>query len=185
MIQSNLKMSEEFTFSVGMANISFAESESSLSGANAQEAASGSVANICGMLHYRFKTDDRKAWFGQFTFPLMAGEGSYMSAGGGLEYYFGQSTPAQMTLRDATTTLSVKPINRYFVSGGLNLGYISYLTETAKKNDTLLELELGGGVSHRFETWSLRVQAGLARGVGVATTTMGMKAMVGGIFFLE
>ena len=179
-------MSDEFTFSVGMANVSFTETQSSLSGANAKEAASGSVANIAGMLHYRFKTDDRKAFFGQFTFPLMAGaEGNYMSAGAGMEYYFGRAGAAQMTLRDATTTLSIRPINRYFLSGGINLGYISYLTETAKKNDTLLELEVGGGMSHRFESWTIRLQAGLARGVGVATTTMGMKAMVGGTFFLE
>lgn len=178
-------MSDEITFAVGMANIGFTENQSSLSGANVKEAASGSVASISGMLHYRFKSDDRKAWYGQFTFPLMASEGSYMSGGGGLEYYFGKSSSGQINLRDATTSLTIKPINRYFLLAGINMAYISYLTETAKKNDTLLELEAGGGMSHRFEKWTLRVHGGLARGVGVATSTMGMKAMVGGVFFLD
>lgn len=124
------------------------------------------------------------AWYGQFTFPLMASQGSYLSGGGGVEYYFGKN-PAKIILQDATTSFILSPVTRYFVMGGLNMAYISYLTETAKKNDTLLEIDLGGGMSRRFDKWTLRLQGGIARGVGVATTTMGMKAMIGGIFFLD
>lgn len=184
-LQSGLKTSDEFSVLLGMTNISFAESQSSLSGPNQKEAASGSVASISGMLHYRFKAGEKTAWFGQFTFPLMAGEGTYLSGGGGMEYYFGNSNTARITLQDATTSFTLSPITRYFLSGSMNMAYISYLTETAKKNDTMLELELGGGASRRFDKWTLRAQAGLARGIGVATTTMGMKAMIGGIFFLD
>jgi hypothetical protein len=101
-----------------------------------------------------------------------------------MEYYWGQAT-SRSVLKDATTSFTLSPVMRYFAYGGLNMGYIAYLTPTAKKNDTLLEIELGGGLSRRFSKFSLRVQAGMARGVGVATTTMGMKAMVGGIFFLD
>lgn len=169
---------------IGMANIGFTENQSSLSGPNVSEAASGSVASISGMLHYRFRTDEKLAWYGQFTFPMMASEGSYISGGGGIEYYFGKA-PAKIILQDSITSFTLTPVTRYFLIGGLNMGYISYITETAKKNDTLLEIDLGGGISHRFSKWTLRAQAGIARGVGVATTTMGMKAMVGGIFFLD
>jgi hypothetical protein len=183
-IQSNLKKSDEFSMLIGMTNIGFTEGQSSLSGPNLSTPASGSVAGISGMLHYRFKTNEKTAWYSQFTFPLMATEGTYMSAGGGMEYYFGQA-PAKITLSDSTTTLTLTPLSRYFVWGGLNLGYLAYLTETAKKNDTMLEIDLGGGWSKKFTSWTLRAQAGLSRGVGVATTSMGMKAMVGGIFFLD
>lgn len=184
-IQSTgLKTSEEFSLLIGMANISFTESQSTLQGENVQEAASGSVASISGQMHYRFKTIDRKAWYTQFTFPLMAGQGSYMSGGGGLEYYWGKA-PAKVILKDATTSFTLSPVTRYFVNIGLNMAYIAYVTETAKKNDTLLEIDLGGGISRKFNSWTLRASAGIARGVGVTTTTMGMKAMIGGIFFLD
>ena len=185
MIQSGLKKSDEFSVMMGMANISFTESQSALNGPNQQTPASGSVASISGMLHYRFRTDGNKAWYGQFTFPLMASQGTYFSSGGGLEYYFGNSNAAKVILQDATTSLSITPVTRYFLLGGLNIAYISYLTDTAKKNDTLLEIDLGGGVSRRFEKWTFRVQAQIARGIGISTTTLGMKAMVGGIYFLD
>lgn len=184
MITTGLKKSDEFSLLMGMANIGFTETQSALSGPNQQTPASGSVASISGQLHYRFRTDDKKAWYSQFTFPLMASEGSYLSGGGGLEYYFG-TAPAKIILKDATTSFTLTPVTRYFVSGGLNMAYIAYLTETAKKNDTLLEIDLGGGMTRKFNSWTLRAQAGIARGVGVATTTMGMKAMIGGIFFLD
>lgn len=169
---------------VGMANVSFTETEASLEGENKQEASSGSVAGISGMLHYRFRTDDRVAWYSQFTFPLMPGEGTYLSAGAGLEYYWGKSS-AKVTLNDATTSFVLTPVTRYFILGGVNMAYLAYLTPNAKKNDTLLEIELGGGISRKFKSWTIRAQAGMARGIGIATNTMGMKGMVGGIFFLD
>jgi hypothetical protein len=184
MISSGLKKSEEVSILLGMANISFTESQSALSGPNQSTPASGSVASISGMLHYRFRTDEKLAWYGQFTFPLMASEGSYLAAGAGGEYYFGKA-PARVVLKDATTSFTLSPVTRYFLMAGINMAYISYLPETANKNDTLLEIDVGGGMSRRFEKWTLRIQGGMARGVGVATSTMGMKAMIGGIFFLD
>lgn len=184
MVKSSLQTSDEISLLIGMANIGFTESQSTLTGPNKTEAASGSVAAISGMLHYRFRTEEKRAWYTQFTFPLMSGTGSYLSGGGGMEYHFGKA-PAKITLRDATTSFTLTPTTRYFIAGGLNIGYIAYTTETAKKNDTLLEIDVGGGMSKRFNKWTLRVQGGIARGVGVVTTTMGMKAMVGGIFFLD
>ncbi|MGE3609947.1 MAG: hypothetical protein AB7I27_10210 [Bacteriovoracaceae bacterium] len=167
-----------------MTNTSYTENASALSGPNQSTQASGAVMNISGMLHYRFKTIGRRAFTSQFTFPLMASQGTYLSAGGGMEYYWGQAS-AQNILNDATSQLTLTPSFRYFALFQLNVGYIAYLTETAKKNDTLLEMEAGGGLSKKFNSWTLRAQAGIARGIGVTTTTMGMKAMIGGIFFLD
>ncbi len=169
---------------IGMANIGFTENQSTLQGENVQVAASGSVASIAGQIHYRFHTNERIAWFGQFTFPMMASQGSYLSGGGGIEYYWGKA-PAKVTLRDATSSFTLLPVTRFFFSGGINMAYLAYLTETAQKNDTLLEIDIGGGISRKIGKYTIRASAGIARGVGVATTTMGMKAMVGGIFFLD
>lgn len=169
---------------LGMVNVSYVESQTSLQGENQTKAASGSVSSINGTIHYRFKTEDRFAWFSQFTFPLTASQGSYLGGGGGLEYYWGKS-PAKMNIQDATTSFTLTPITRFFMLGAVNMGYLAYLTETAKKNDTLLEVELGGGLSRKFKYFNLRSQASLARGIGVTTTSIGMKFMIGGIFFLD
>lgn len=170
---------------IGMASISFTENESKATGPNKKEAASGSVSGINGSLHYRFLQYEKIVYFGQFSFPLLASEGTYLAAGGGAEYYFGKGAASKLVLRDSMTSLIITPVMRYFAYGGLNLAYISYDTETAKKNDTLVELELGGGLSRKFSKFTLRAQAGFARGVGVATATTGLKAMFGGIFYLD
>lgn len=155
-----------------------------LQGENQVVPASGSVASISGMLHYRFKSMGNRAWYGQFTFPLITGEGTYISAGGGMEFYWGEAH-SRTILQDATTSLVLSPVSRYFTYLELNLGYLAYTTETAKKNDTLLELGGGGGLSRRVGKWTLRAQLGAARGVGVITSTIGMKFLFGGTFFLD
>jgi len=169
----------------GLANIGFTETQSTLQGPNQTTAASGSVAAISGIAHYKFMIQNRRAFYTQFTFPLLASQGSYLSGGGGIEYYFGQSQAAKTILSDSTTSLTITPDLRYFGFAGVNMGYIAYLTPTAKKNDTTLEIELGGGLSKKFTKFTLRTQASIARGTGVSTTTMGMKFFAGGIFFLD
>jgi hypothetical protein len=181
---SDVQQAKELSFLVGMANISFTEAQSTLSGPNQTVASSGSVAAISGMLHYRFLTSGKRAFYSQFTFPMMGGEGSYLSGGAGMEYYWGENS-ARNTLHDSTTTLAISPVMRFFALGQLNLAYLAYNTLSAKKSDTLLELELGGGLSRQFSKFTLRAQAGIARGVGVTTTTMGMKLFVGATFFFE
>lgn len=169
---------------VGMANLSLTENALSLTGPNQKTAMSGKVSSINGLLHYRFMNFEKISLFGQFSFPLMANEGTYLSGGAGAEYYFGEAS-SKMTLNDSITSLVITPTMRYFAYGALNIAYVSYTTLTAKKNDTLFEVELGGGISRKFSKFSLRGQAGFARGVGVISTTTALKAMIGGIFFLD
>lgn len=167
-----------------MTSLSFAETKSTLQGENQVAAASGSTSGISGMIHYRFNTLERWAWYSQFTFPLIASQGTYFSGGGGLEYNWGKA-PAKMTLNDGTTSFILTPITRYFALVGINMGYLAYLTPTAKKNDTLLEIDTAAGLSKKIGKYDLRAQAGVSRGVGIATNTIGLKVMLGCIFFLD
>lgn len=167
-----------------MANVSFTETQTTLSGPNQTTPSSGSVMSISGMLHYRFLTNGKRAFYSQLTFPLMASQGSYLNGGVGMEYYWGENS-ARNTLQDSTTTLSISPVARFFALGQINLAYLAYDTLTAKKSDTLLEIELGGGISRQFSKFTLRAQAGMARGVGVTTSTMGMKLFAGATFFFD
>ena len=68
---------------------------------------------------------------------------------------------------------------------GANIAYIAYVTETAKKSDTLLELGAHGGISRKVGKYHLRAQAGVDRGVGFTSTTLGMKALIGITLFLN
>lgn len=183
--KSEMKFSEELNIMIGMANVSFTENQSQLTGPNASEAASGSISSINTLLHYRFKNDSQRSWFVQANVPLASGAtGSYLSSGGGLEFIWGKAA-SRTILKDSTTSLTISPTLRYFAAIEANIAYIAYLTETAKRSDTLLELGGYGGISYKVSNYHLRVQAGIDRGIGVNTTTLGMKAMLGGTIFLD
>jgi hypothetical protein len=165
--------------------VSFTENQSTLTGPNISEAASGSISSLNALLHYRFKNDTPRSWFAQTNIPIMSGStGNYLSAGGGIEFTWGE-TSAKSILKDSTTSLVVLPIARYFLGIETNIAYIAYLTETAKKSDTLLEIGGYGGLSRKLGKFYLRAQAGIDRGVGVNTSTMGIKALFGGTIFLD
>jgi hypothetical protein len=170
---------------IGMANVSFTENQSTLTGPNIAEAASGSISSINAGIHYRFPTESRYAWFTQLSIPLMSSStGTYFSGGGGLEYSWGQSA-SRSVLKDSTTSLVVSPVTRYFVAGELNAAYMAYTTLEAKKSDSLLEVGGFGGVSRKVSKYHLRAQAGVGRGVGVSTSTLAIKLMAGITTFFD
>ncbi len=182
---SGLKFSNELSILLGVANVSFTENQSTLSGPNISEAASGSISSMNALLHYRFKNDSPRSWFVQTNIPIMSGStGNYLSGGGGIEFTWGEVS-AKSILKDSTTSLVVYPITRYFLGVETNIAYIAYLTETAKKSDTLLEIGGYGGISRKIGKYYLRAQAGVDRGVGINTSTLGIKALFGGTIFLD
>jgi hypothetical protein len=182
---SGLKFSNELSILLGIANVGFTENQSTLSGPNISEAASGSISSMNALLHYRFKNDSPRSWFVQTNIPIMSGStGNYLSGGGGIEFTWGEVS-AKSILKDSTTSLVVYPITRYFLGIETNIAYIAYLTETAKKSDTLLEIGGYGGISRKIGKYYLRAQAGVDRGVGINTSTLGIKALFGGTIFLD
>jgi hypothetical protein len=183
--KTGLKFSDELSILLGMSNTSFTENQSTLTGPNISEAASGSISGMNALLHYRFKNDTSRSWFAQANLPIMSGAtGSYLSGGGGIEFTWGEIS-AKSILKDSTTSLVVYPRMRYFLAIETNIAYIAYLTETAKKSDTLLELGGYGGISAKLGKYYLRAQGGVDRGVGVNTSTFGFKAFFGGTIFLD
>lgn len=168
-----------------MINVSFAENQSSLSGPNTTEAASGAISSISGYAHYRLTSTNKRAYYTSLAFPLTGGAGTtYLSLGGGAEFYFGGNA-SRYKLTNTTTTLVVNPTFRYYLGVEGNLAYIAYLTETAKKNDTLLEIGFLAGLSYSFGSWTLKPHLSYARGTGVNTTTSAIKMIVSGTIFLD
>lgn len=176
---------KELSYNIGMVNASFQESESTLTGENVTEAASGSVSSISGMVNYKFAPGIERSYYLQGTFPLLPGAtGSYFGAHFGSEFYFGTSSGSKVSYNNSGTTVKLKPKSLYFWGLEAGLGYLVYLTETQKKTDLLLDLGANVGMLYTWsEKWRLRGTIGMTRGTGVATTTMEMKAFFGVTFF--
>lgn len=183
---ANERIDKEMTYSVGLVNTSYAESETGLTGENVQEAASGSVSSISGQIQYKFAPGFDKSYFLTGTFPLLPGAtGSYFGGHVGVEFYFGEKIGSKVSLNNSGTTIKVKPRNVFFwgLEGGL--GYLVYVTETAKKTDLLLDIGgFVGGTYIMSDKWRIRGQLGVTRGTGVNTTTMEMKAFFGLSYYI-
>jgi hypothetical protein len=178
--------SDEITLSLGMANVSYAEKESSLEGENKSEAASGSVSSLSGNFHWKFKSQEKKSYYVSATFPFMGGDGSsYFSVGGGIEFYL---TPlgSRVGMQNQGTTVKFSPKLTYYWGVEAGLGYLVYLTETAKKTDMLFDIGLGGGGHYAInDSWVLKGQLGMTMGTGVNTSATAMKIFVGLTFYLD
>ena len=177
---------KEFGISVGMANISFTEAQSGLAGENIKQPASGSTSNISLQAFYKFLPGLKRSAYLYSTVPAMSsGQSSYFSAGAGLEFYFNE-IGSRMQMSNNGTTIKVTPRLRYFWGFEAGVGYFTYLTLTEKKTDFLMDLGvMGGGTYPINDKWSLRMQLTIARGTGINTTAMEMKAFLGGIFYLD
>ena len=176
---------KELSYNVGLVNASFQEGEANLSGKNVLSPYSGSVSSISGMVNYKFLPGLERSYYAQGTFPLLPGAtGSYFGAHLGSEFYFGKSSGSKMVYNNSGTTVKIKPKTLYFwgLEGGL--GYLIYLTETQKKTDILLDLGANVGTLYTWsDRWRLRGTLGIARGTGVTTTAMEMKAFFGVTFY--
>jgi hypothetical protein len=183
--KAGLNYSKELNIMIGMVNSSYTENESSITGPNTSEVSAGAISSINALLHYRFKNEDTHAWFAQANIPLLSGStGSYLSAGGGLEFIWGKAS-TRSTLSDAKTSLTVTPTLRYFAGVESNIAYVTYFTETAKKSDTMVELGGYGGIGYKLSRYDLRFQAGFDRGIGVNTTATTIKAGVGITYYVD
>lgn len=186
LVLANERIDKEMTYSVGLVNASYAESETGLTGENVQEASSGSVSSISGQIQYKFAPGFDRSYYLAGTFPLLPGAtGSYFGGHTGVEFYFGEKIGSKVSLNNSGTTIKIKPRNVFFwgLEGGL--GYLVYVTETAKKTDLLLDIGgFLGGTYIMSDKWRIRGQLGVTRGTGVNTTTMEMKAFFGLSYYI-
>jgi hypothetical protein len=176
---------KEISYNIGLVNASYAEAQSTLTGKNVTEAASGSVSSISGQISYKFAPGLERSYYFSGTFPLLPSPtGSYFGAHFGAEFYFGSSSGSKVNFSHSGTSIKLKPKNLYFWSLEGGLGYLIYNTETAKKTDMLLDIGANLGMLYTMsEKWRLRGTVGMTRGTGVATTTMEMKAFFGVTYF--
>jgi hypothetical protein len=181
------KMSGEITASIGMVNISYAEVASKLQGlSNISEPEGGGISVLAANFHYKINPTYHSSWYINGTVPFLSSVGdSYFGVGGGYEYYFSKLGNRTM-IQSKGTTVKMAPKFHYFVGGEAGVGYFVYTTEAAQKSDAVFELGIMGGAAYAWKKkWSLRGQLSVAKGVGVATSTFGIKLFIGGTYFLE
>ena len=176
----------QINFGLGMANVSFQESPSGLpprttgSVTTQEQPSSGSVPSICAFIDYEKFLGAKYSYVIKSALPLMASStGSYLSAGGGINYYLNSlSSVGMFETREAN--FQIIPKWRYHVGGGLSGAYLIYNTETAKRNDTLVELYGNAGVTMtKNKDWGYRAEAIFARGVGFNSSAIVMKFFAG------
>lgn len=179
----------QINFGVGMINSSVTETPSGLtpssSSSREEEVGSGSVPVIGAFLEYEKFFNSKLSLVGRSAFPLMPGaEGSYVSLGTGLNYYF-QSLSSTGSFATKESTIFIVPTWRFHVGGGLSGAYVIYNTESAKKSDTLIEIAANTGATYtQSKTWAYRSEFTMGRGIGFNSTAMTMKIMFGMVYTL-
>jgi hypothetical protein len=177
---------------MGMINTSLSEMKSGLAprtvgdSTQAEELFSGSVPVIGAFLEYEKFLNSKLSWLAKSSFPLLPGaSGSYVSMGGGLNYYF-KSLSSSGSFTVNNSRILIIPKWRFHAGGGLEGAYLVYNTETAKKSDTLISLYGNTGVTYtKNVNWGYRGEISYARAIGFNTSANVLKLMLGAIYSFE
>ncbi len=186
-LSAHAKYMDEIGVGLGMAMVSFTENPTSLEGENISEPEGGGVTAMSASLYWKVLPLDKSSIYLGATVPLamIGGGDTYFSVSGGFEYYFSEGAH-KYRMNTGDLAVTVTPKMRYFAFAELGLSYLSYTTETAKKNDTFFEAGGGGGMSYTISpNWSIRASAGVLMGAGVLTSPMTMKFFAAGTYFLK
>lgn len=175
-----------------MYNITITENESaiettdtSVSIEDTSETTSTAAAVTVLEVNYDFLQTESKGFFLKAVVPLISSGGSSAFLGAaGMNWYF-KGAPSVFSYNNLGSTVYLIPKFRFYVGGSLGVGYVVYDTESAKKSDLYFDLGFHGGVLYNFgKKWGMRAEAGMGRGTGVTTSSMGMKVFIGSSYYL-
>ena len=183
-IHVNAREIDEIGIGFGMSSITFTESETSLEGDNISEPASGAVSVMILSLYYKFIHGEKYSFFATGYFPIISsGDNSSFGVGFGGEYYFTKENNIVVE-KTNSLSLSIDPTIRYYLTFGTNLVYLSYITESKKKNDLNAELNFGGGLTYSFSPkYGVKADVSVGRGVGVLTSTFGVRVFASILYY--
>ncbi|MCB9060673.1 MAG: hypothetical protein H6622_04045 [Halobacteriovoraceae bacterium] len=173
---------DQFSSSLGLVNISFAENQSTLTNEDATTttAAQGNNSNIALNVNYNIPLNLNGSVFSQATVPVVTNDGSGLFTVGAGYNYFISSVSGRSKVIDPNVKLSLTPDIRYYIGGQLNLGYLIYVSETARKSDVLIELGIQAGIIYNFKkSLAIKAEAMMGRGIGVSTATTNTKFFAG------
>lgn len=184
---SAMAKDEFITAGLGMVNVSYAESTTSIEAEEntgvGVEATSGSISVITMAVNYEYPVTMNRSFFTRVNVPLLgSGDSTYLSTGVGMNYFFNQINTDQTSF-DRGTTFTIIPKFRYYVGGQVGAAYFVYTTETKKKSDVLIELGAQAGILYAVgKRYGVHGEFFFGRGTGVNTTTNNMKLLVNMIY---
>ena len=117
------KITNELTFSTGLANLSYTETSTELTGENIAERTSGSVSAIIGRLSYKFHTKPNYAFYITGSFPMISSNtGSYFNSAVGVEFFFNE-LGHQTVLAIEGKEIKLTPTLRFYlgIEGGARI----------------------------------------------------------------
>lgn len=177
--------SKYISTSLGMVNVSFAESDTVLSSSEDDDGAatkpgSGSASIMSFDMSYHVPTSAKREWFARMIIPFQPSSGNALVYGGfGMNHFFnGQSSDVMSN--DSEVDVRITPKFRYYAGGQVGFGYLIYVTESAKKTDILMELGAQAGTIYAWkERWGIKGELSIGRGVGTKVSTTSMRMIVG------
>lgn len=172
------------SFSTGSIATSYAEKASGLEESE-EEPSSGSASALPIDLSYEFTINNKVSWFVRGIGPLLASSpDSYFFGGAGVNFYF-MSLSSAAVFKDTDIELFVRPKWRYYWGLNAGVGNLVYRTETAKKNDTVLELGVhAGGIYTINKEWGVKAEGSFNRGTGSLTEVTTIKVLLGATMYL-
>lgn len=185
------EFSDYVSFSLGMVNVSFTETESMLKSDDDDEPAEGAntgpgagAASVMSLeMGYHRPWSEKKEIFGKFILPFQSAAGNALVYGGGGMNYFFSGQGAYLKGDFSEASVRIAPKLRYYAGGQLGLGYLIYTTQTAKKTDILFDLGAHGGMLYHWkDRWSWRAEVGMGRGVGTNVSASMMRMFFGTAF---
>lgn len=189
---ANGTYSNVLTYNFGMATVSVAENESSITQTDdsvqvdEEESAGGSaVSAMSFQLTYEFLHDGRMSYFAKATAPLMSGAGTGVFAGHfGFNKYL-NDLGSKYTYDLNGSKVVIVPTFRYYWGAAGGIGYLIYSTESATKSDVFFDLSFHGGGSFALgDNWGLKGELAVGRTTGVATTGIKIEFFFGATFFI-
>lgn len=183
---------DSMSLSFGMVNHSVTENESTLaktdntetSATEAKEAAKA-VSAISLNANYEFLPTQKRTYFLQANVPMLTtgGAGVFL-LGGGVNWYL-SDLATKYSYESHGSTIEIVPQLKYYWGFNTGIGYLVYNTESSKKTDLFFDLGLHGGGAYAFSpARSLKMELGLARSTGVATTGFKINIFFGVVQYL-
>ena len=169
-----------------MSMISYTEQQGNITGDNVQEPTSGSFSVITTNLYWKSVPKDKYSYFIEGFFPLLPGSGnSFFGGSFGVEYYFSNDNGI-LRETNGEFKISMDPKLRYYAIANVSSYYFAYETETAKKNDINVSLNAGAGAVYSMSnTYGLKADVVVGRGVGVITSTLLVRAFFSYVYYWD
>lgn len=165
---------------MGMINASYAQNPSSFDSTGSNTPASGSSSIMPFELALEKAWGPKRSLIANAIFPsLSPGTDSYFHLGTGINFFI-KSLSSTGVFNNDQYSIKFNSTWRYYWGLESGLSYFVFTTKTEKKSDLLFEIGAHLGVGRSFKNdWAARFELGMARGLGVQTSTMITKIMFG------